>query len=71
MEDRTHTEIIMKTLALHIAVVASASHLASLQRQLKPHSKNVLWHIVWFIAVPIYPIALLIDRTVLCANVVR
>jgi hypothetical protein len=71
MEDRTRTEIIVKTLALQIAVIASAGHLASLQRQSKRHSKKVIWDIAWFVAVPIYPVALFIDRVVACADLVR
>jgi hypothetical protein len=71
MEDRTLTDIIIKTLALHVAVVASASHLVSLQPQSKHHYKSTLWQIVWFIAVLIYSIVLLVDRVVACADLAR
>jgi hypothetical protein len=66
MEERTQTEVIIKTLALHFAVIASTGHLMSLQKQSNKRSKEMLWNIAWFIAVPTYPMALFFDRLVQC-----
>jgi hypothetical protein len=66
MEERTQTEVIIKTIALHVTVIASAGHLMSLQRQSNKRSKEMIWNLAWFIAVPAYPLGLFFDRLVQC-----
>jgi hypothetical protein len=61
----------VKTIALYLAVLAAAGHLISLQNQSRKHSKAILWQLAWFVAVPTYPIATLIDRVFRCANIIR
>ncbi|KAF2676259.1 hypothetical protein K458DRAFT_397146 [Lentithecium fluviatile CBS 122367] len=69
--ERTRVELIVKTLALHLAVISSAGHLTSLQNQSRRHSRATLWQLAWLIAVPTYPIATLVDRSIRCARMMR
>jgi hypothetical protein len=71
LEGRTRTELIVKTIALHVTVLAAAGHLTSLHNQSRKRSKSIIWELCWFIAVPTYPIATLIDRILRCANLLR
>lgn len=71
MEERSRIEIIIKTLAIHIAVIASAGHITSLQRQSQKSIKSTLWQLAWFIAVPKYPIAIFVNHIVEIAIIVR
>lgn len=66
MEERTQTEVIIRTAALHVAVIASIGHLMSLQCQINERSKEVLWSFASFIPAPTYPVALFLDRLVQC-----
>jgi hypothetical protein len=68
MDDRTRTELIVKSIALHIAVLISAGHLMSLQKRSWNRTKDALGQLAWFIAVPTYPFALLIDRAIRVAR---
>lgn len=64
MDDRTQTELIVKTIALHVAVLTSVGHLMSLQNRSWHRSRDTLWQLAWFIAVPTYPFATLVDRAI-------
>jgi hypothetical protein len=68
MDDRTRTELMVKSIALHIAVLISAGHLMSLQKRSWNRTKDALGQLAWFIAVPTYPFALLIDRAIRVAR---
>ncbi|ORY16916.1 hypothetical protein BCR34DRAFT_597308 [Clohesyomyces aquaticus] len=68
---RTRTEIIIKTVALQVAVIAAAGHLNSLQNVSRKRWRAILWEMAWFIAVPMYHIAALLNRTVQCIGIIR
>ena len=63
MTDRTVTELAIKTAALVIATTAAAAHLITLQSHSWSQPKKALWQLAWFVAVPTYSLALLLDRT--------
>ena len=69
MDDRSQAELVVKTIAFHVAVLASVGHLISLQRQSWHRSRDTIWQLVWFIAVPTYPSALPVERAVQTAKI--
>jgi len=71
MDGRTPTEVIVKTIALHIAVVASAGHLMSLQRMSTKSTRRIVRYFLWFLIVPTFPFAELADRFIRCARVLH
>jgi hypothetical protein len=64
MQERTQAELIVKTVALHLAICMSAGHLMSLQQQSWKRSKSTIWQLSWLLAVSTHPLALVIDRSI-------
>ncbi|KAF2113877.1 hypothetical protein BDV96DRAFT_601339 [Lophiotrema nucula] len=69
--ERTATEVIIKTVAIHIAVIIAAAHLTTIQRASREHTKALLWRLAWSMAVPTYPIASLLSRALRCAALIE
>ncbi|KAI9854233.1 MAG: hypothetical protein M1813_001318 [Trichoglossum hirsutum] len=65
---RTRTELIIKTVAIHAAVLIAAGHLITLRKVSRRSRKAAYWQLAWFFVVPTLPIAEILDRLVGCVR---